>query len=586
MRLVAPFFVLILFCAVIGWNNAAYAQPQTNPYCEYGTNAVNKDTDRIKVVPTFHSLSLYWRPAGVAPDKAAYAMFRERGSTDGYRRSLDLVFAPDDGEYRGSLIQLRSGTAYDIVLTLEGGNSKTISAETWCETLPVAATVYIPTDVAQDAPFEIKNIFGSPDGYILYTAHPDESGVLDAGGVVRHNIVIENASYIIIRGLSLRNAEREAIYFKFRGQTHDIVIENNVIEKWGRIDEVSGFAEPDHAIRTLDGVDTNFARLIIQRNAIRKPRGDTNSWLELREDKPGCASNTMCQPVGPYAVYLRNTAGNHVIRYNEISSSSGNYFQDGIGGGNNNSTTGAINRDSDIYGNVIRNVWDDAIESGGGNQNVRIWGNLIDKAFVAFGLAPIAKGPVYVFRNVVHRTQLGPGESGRSGVFIKNKSTAKIGGGEAFVFHNTIFRKGSAGGVQTGVTSDGTSLVSFTTRNNIIDSRGQAFENSNINTSPMNDLDHDLYQGSLENLPDQERNGIVGKAVYEDAQVTATSAQAVQADTSPGLDTGVPIPNFNDDAVNAPDIGAQEKDAPTLEFGVNAYLGGTEQPSPPPRSCI
>ena len=69
-----------------------------------------------------------------------------------------------------------------------------------------------------------------------------------------------------------------------------------------------------------------------------------------------------------------------MIRHNEIFSTDGShYFNDGIGGSDNFSTTGFPNADSDIYGNEISHVWDDAIEAEGGNRNVRIWGNYMDR---------------------------------------------------------------------------------------------------------------------------------------------------------------------------------------------------------------
>jgi hypothetical protein len=493
------------------------------------------------------------------------------------------VYAADDGEYRGSLVLLKSGTAYEITLVQEGGTTKSFEAETWCESLPIAETVYVPTDKPQEAPFEIKDVSGSPDGYILYTAHPDESGVLD-GANVQHNIVIEDSSYVIIRGLSLQNASRDAIYLKGRGQTHDIVIENNVIENWGRVNESSGFAEADHAIRTDNGKGTNLARLIIQRNVFRNPRGDTNSWSEIREDRKSCIGKTRCHPYGAGAMFLKQTAGNHVIRYNEISSTNGNYFNDAIGGAYNDNVIGAPNKDSDIYGNLITHVWDDAIESEGGNKNVRIWGNFIDRTFVAIGLTPIAKGPVYVFRNIVHRTQRSPDQSTNSGVFIKNKTKPDIGGGKAYVIHNTIYRENGVGGVTMGVSATGTSLVNFTGKNNIIESARRAYASDDPASSPTNDLDYDLYQGTLKNLPDQEAHGIADMPVYDPTHFSGAFAQVTQAEGSPGLDAGIAVANFNDDAVGLPDMGAQERGAPPLEFGVNAYQG-SEQDTPPAPSC-
>jgi len=66
-----------------------------------------------------------------------------------------------------------------------------------------------------------------------------------------------------------------------------------------------------------------------------------------------------------------------VCRYNRVYGSSGHYYNDGIGGYQNESVNGAASNDSDIYGNIVSEVWDDAIESDGGNRNVRIFGNTL-----------------------------------------------------------------------------------------------------------------------------------------------------------------------------------------------------------------
>ena len=95
-----------------------------------------------------------------------------------------------------------------------------------------------------------------------------------------------------------------------------------------------------------------------------------------------------------------NSSGGNIIRYNEIRSTEDHGYNDGIGGGSNFSFQGSPNRDSDIYGNIITNCWDDAIESEGANMNVRIWGNYIDKTFVFVATAVTSKGPLYIYRNV------------------------------------------------------------------------------------------------------------------------------------------------------------------------------------------
>ena len=139
----------------------------------------------------------------------------------------------------------------------------------------------------------------------------------------------------------------------------------------------------DSAIRA----DRNVGNLTIQRNLIHDPRGASNDW-------------DTGHPAGPQAISLHNSSGGNVIRFNDIYSTEDHGYNDAIGGGSNFSNEGSPNRDSDIYGNTIANVWDDAIESEGANMNVRIWGNYITKTFQFVALASTSRGPVYVFRNV------------------------------------------------------------------------------------------------------------------------------------------------------------------------------------------
>jgi len=61
-----------------------------------------------------------------------------------------------------------------------------------------------------------------------------------------------------------------------------------------------------------------------------------------------------------------------IIRGLELKNAAVHGFNDGIGSGTNYSFQGSPNRDFDIYGNLIANCWDDAIEREGANRNVRI----------------------------------------------------------------------------------------------------------------------------------------------------------------------------------------------------------------------
>ena len=141
--------------------------------------------------------------------------------------------------------------------------------------------------------------------------------------------------------------------------------------------------------------------LVIQRNRIDHPRSGANDWESGH-------------PSGPQAITLTNSSGGNVIRYNDIRSTEDHGFNDGFGGGSNISFEGSPNRDSDIYGNIISNCWDDAIESEGANMNVRIWGNYIDKTFAFVATAVNIEGtPLHLSQRVRRKPHLAPGPQRR-----------------------------------------------------------------------------------------------------------------------------------------------------------------------------
>lgn len=130
-----------------------------------------------------------------------------------------------------------------------------------------------------------------------------------------------------------------------------------------------------------------------------------------------------------------------MIRYNSIFSDDAHRYNDVLGAGTNFSLRGFPHRDTDIYGNLLSHCWDDAIESEGGNANVRIWGNYLTKCFVGVATASTSVGPCYVWRNVMGTSRVAPGEKGRG--FLKTSD--RLGGGRIHVFHNTILQPPEGG---------------------------------------------------------------------------------------------------------------------------------------------
>jgi len=514
--------------------------------------------ERPSAVSTFHCIGLYWSPEDGSSDNVCQVHYRSYGST-GWKEVLPLWY--DDrvvGEYpagyRGSIVNLDPGTIYEIKLKLlNTGTEEEFIAETWSEDFPIARTVYLPAGTTNQT-FRITES-GSPDGYILYTASAGGS-VID----VDHNqdyCITVNASYIIIRGLNLKGAKGYGIRLY---DCHDVVIEECDISDFSSVED-DGWGNRGAAIFSLS---TKLKRIIVQRNKMHHPYSDTNSWSEYR-DKYGTY-----HPRGPKTIGYVNSAGNHVVRYNEIYSDDDHYFEDCISSGSNNFP----NRDSDIYGNYVANCWDDGIEAEDDNCNVRIWGNFIEWTFVKIAIAPTNVGPVYIWRNVSgvgRKNDIDSWNNMERGGFLKTND----GGGKTYVFHNTILQPEPPVGVDYPLGCSvgfgwGGPMLNTMSRNNILHVNKPGYRSiKDRNYDPLSDYDYDLYNGNITARPGSERNGINGVPIYDrnngDGEFALDSS-------SPGYDAGVIIPNFNDNYNGAaPDIGAHEAGSPPMEFGINAY---------------
>jgi len=319
--------------------------------------------------------------------------------------------------------------------------------------------------------------------------------------------------------------------------------------------------------------NSNTRRVVVQRNKIHHPRTDSNSWAE--EHYLDDEGNFRYHPEGPQAITMFNSAGNHVIRYNEIWSDPDHYFNDVIGAGSNGSFQGFPGADSDIYGNYVANCWDDGIEAEGGAQNVRIWNNYIEECFSAIGNAPVSIGPLYVWRNVSGRSYSPPGsEHGEYANFLKMGYSGSEDWmtGHMYIFHNTIYNPNNEG--MAGFGGDGRIIKDTVTRNNIIHVRTTSNNSIAIDRrSENNDFDFDLLNKVV---PDgHEANGILGTPSYVTGSgfdfASMTGDFRLAAD-SLGYDSGEIIPNFNSCNYTgaAPDIGAHEGGWDPLRYGVNA----------------
>jgi hypothetical protein len=519
-----------------------------------------------RAVPTYESVGLYWRNPGANAATGCEVKFRKAGAT-AWTQGLPMWFDARNLECRGSLVQLTPGIDYQVEMNLPGqAAARSLSFRTWANQLPVAKTITVKSGAAT------LNITegGSPSGYVVYQGAP--GAVLDANNGTAFNVVV-NASYVIVRGLALKGAQQDGI--RISPDVSDVVIEDNEITGWGRQRTGVYGVDSDSAIHAECRAPT-LTRVTIQRNEIHDPRYTTNSWSEGH-------------PQGPQAVTISYCGGNHVIRWNEMFSTTGRYYNDIIGGADNFSTTGFPNADSDIYGNELSHSWDDAIEAEGGNNNVRIWGNYMDQTGTGVASTVTSVGPLYIFRNVYNRSRMmervAPDQDDRQ-VFFKSGSDASLGNGRRYVFHNTMLQARDAGsayglGASGGISGTGAAqLVNNTVSKNNIFHNWRTWT-AYYDVGSGNEFANDMYNGSAGAAV---VSGIVATPVYATGHGWQSEAggQYQLAPGTPGFDQGVRIPNFNDAFSGAaPDVGAHEGATAPMKFGI-AAASAVSSPAAPP----
>ncbi len=534
-----------------------------------------------RAVATFECVGLYWAPSAGGENDICRVNYRPVG-TDEWREGLPLWFDARNSEYRGSVVGLEPGTPYEIQLKLEkSGTTTSLTSTTWNEKFPIARTVILPVGTSNQ-PLEITE-GGTSDGYVLYASAPSTRSEIDVANTSPTCISIK-APYVIIRDLTLRGASEHGI--KLIGPVHDIVIEGCDINGWGRVAS-DGFGKNLDA--GISGLDPGLARIVIQENKIHHPRGNANDWLQ---DRPATGEKSSSHPNGPQAVVFLNSAGNNVIRYNEVYSDENHRFNDGMGGGENFSFRGFPGADSDVYGNILRNTIDDALEIEGGGCNVRVWENFMEDTFTGVATASCSIGPLYVFRNILGRTRSNSGAPDapeNTGIFGKLGNHGGYGGGRIYYFHNTILQPpGTTPGMRRlgagwALADWGGMMTNIVSRNNVWtitpnlqqvylyfhgDHTTNPYSIVDHGRSTTNDLDYDLLNAEPLASPQAETHAIRGTPVFTGEESPTPFALEP---SSPGHDAGARLPNFNDNFIGkGPDIGAVEAGGQPLRFGNQA----------------
>jgi hypothetical protein len=514
-----------------------------------------------RAVPTFESIGLYWTPPS-NPGTGCPVIFRKVGDS-AWRQGLDMWYDPANSECRGSLVLLDPGTNYEIQFGMPGATASAgLIATTWSEQFPIAQTITLPAGTVSQ-PLNITQ-GGSASGYVLYQADPTSGTTIDVQNTYTNNVTI-SAPYVILRVFTLKGAQADAI--NLLNGAHDLVIEQNDISGWGRYRTTGNW---DYGVDYDAGVRCESAasleRAVVQRNRIHDPRYGANSW-------------DSAHPAGPQGITFNFCGGNNVIRYNEVTSSDfHHYYNDGIGGSDNFSTAGFPNYDSDIYGNIVQGVMDDAFEIEGGDRNVRVWGNYMTQTATGVASTVNSVGPLYIFRNVYDQSRklyLTSTDSDDRGPFFKSGTDTSVGNGRRYVFHNTSLQAPNPNGTLplgagAGLEGTGTNpLTNTVSRNNIYWIWKSWWDSVEQNSGGFgNDVDYDLYNGTINAGTGAESQGAkVSAPTFAPGNGVGLSGMYQLAPGSAGYGAAARLSNFND-MYAAPDIGAHQSGTSAMKFGV------------------
>lgn len=549
--------------------------------------------------PTFHSCSLTWVPPTNPGTAGAVVEFRTPADTGTWVRGYNMWFDPRDKQCRGSLVHLQPDTEYEVRFSLVLNTPLAqLRFRTWAPPPEDAAK----TIINSTAPFTIT-VGGTPTAWKVYEPATGLGPIVQTSNWGLYAIRVE-ANYVVVRGFKTEGGEGG---ISIASNFHHVMIESCDISKWAvKTTKVNaegwiqgGDSNCGIGIGTRAGDAPLTTHIIIQKCKVHKPSWGAFSWSDGH-------------PHGPLAVGFFRTGGNTVIRWNEFIGGSdtdpndpSKYYHDIIGGPDNFSAGGCPGPNVDIYGNIFKHCWDDAVSTEGGGKNVRVWNNYLDRVAVPFASTVVHLGPLYYWRNVINRTQMDyrisslENDSRRGPAFKARSTLNSWGGGRRYIFHNTFLQhagspsglgvgSGIAGGTNAGAEEPLTNTVS---RNNILHVwRDTAYSIRAMSQQKDNDLNYDLYNGRVD-VPGAEANGLrvassadnnpnnlqVGPVYKAGHGPTAEAGGRYQLEpTSPGANLGEVLFNFNDAqspwpfSGTAPDAGAHEDGAADMTFGVSS----------------
>lgn len=543
------------------------------------------------VVSTFNSAGIYVNYSGDDNNNSYTEVYYKKSSESNWKRGHNLYaerqtwngyVSENYKQFRGSIVELEAEQDYDLRLDFFDSNgvsvsSQQISFSTWDEvetlienavmicTAPAGTYSKYPywlDDCSSDpSPFVFTG--GSSSGYVVYRGHPDGTIInpsLDATPSQRfHAINLDSSqNYIIFQNFTFTGSENAAV--KISGARNVILDGLTIYDSGG--DNYNDYYQFE--MSSVYIVGANSKNIVVQNSNISTPAGNACDWVQC----PGHSK-------GGSAIWLDNTGGGNVIRYNYLYGTASKRFEDVIGGETGSaagSATGGLNKDSDIYGNYISGGVDDQVEIEGDNVNIRFWNNFVEanttsasRSFVA--LVPTIKGPVYIWDNVFANggtssnqayaaLKVGAAANSQESDVVNEYGVNRIG--PLFVYHNVF------SDIKEAISNVDNPVDKLTVKNNIYKTYNRPFYFPH--NYPLSIFDYDLSSNTfnvLNYFGNSESNGIIGIPVFN----SVSSRDFRLRSSSPGIDDGTIIYGFTNSLDGSADIGAYQEDEDVKIYG-------------------
>ncbi len=214
-------------------------------------------------------------------------------------------------------------------------------------------------------------------------------------------VQISGFDQCVVRGLTLRYA------------AYGVMIGNSI----GSMVENCSVGPVDYGVHLGPGTEACTIRF---NQMTMAPYAGSNPWMEGNWDVwQACKAGGFYDR---YAIRMHSTKGRHEIHDNDIFD-----VWDGIEAGGDPGADGTANKECRIHHNYIHGVFDDGMESAGGQMKCQWYNNRLEYARCAFRIKDPVSGPLYIYRNIFFENKTD----------FRNWSPDAPKPVEVWVYHNT-----------------------------------------------------------------------------------------------------------------------------------------------------